>query len=515
MPTEQPLQDDDKRFRLLFQDHPQPMWVIDANERKFLEVNAAAGALYGYSPEEFRALSWTDVLVAEDTRRLTAQLRKPDRPSTTVWRHRTKAGNFIDVEMAVHEISYGGRTAYLAVLMDITGRRRLEEQLRQSQKMEAVGMLAGGVAHDFNNLLTIITGYSQLILNSLGASDPNRHSAEQIMKAGERAAALTRQLLAFSRRQVLQPQVLELNKLVTGMSAMLRRLIGEDIDLRLILPAAVGRVNADPGQMEQVLMNLVVNARDAMPAGGTLTIETANVQLDRNSAGRHVAVRPGPYVLLAVSDSGVGMDEATQAHLFEPFFTTKSQGKGTGLGLSTVFGIVKQSGGSVQVYSELGKGTSVKVYLPRIGQPAAAGPGGSSRPVARGTETILVVEDDEMVRHLVRDALERDGYKVLEAAGPLEARSTAESYRGAIHLLITDVVMPKLSGRELAGQLGRRRPQMKILYISGYADGAVVTSGVLEKGVAFLQKPFTPAALTAKVREVIEGDGGFTQRAGE
>jgi nitrogen-specific signal transduction histidine kinase/ActR/RegA family two-component response regulator len=397
--------------------------------------------------------------------------------------------------------------------MDITGRRQLEDQLRQAQKMEAVGMLAGGVAHDFNNLLTIITGYSQLILNNLRPNDPNRHSAEQIMKAGERAAALTKQLLAFSRRQVLQPRVIDLNKLVSGLTIMLQRLIGEDIDLRLVLQPELGTVSADPGQIEQVIMNLVVNARDAMPKGGVLTIETNHVPLDEHYTNRHISVKPGAYIMLAVSDNGGGMDSATQARLFEPFFTTKSAGRGTGLGLSTVFGIVKQSGGSVDVYSEVGRGTTVKVYLPRVDQPVVVEPEKKARPAVRGAETILVVEDDEMVRTLVRETLEREGYKLLEAPGPLEARSVADTFRGPIQLMITDVVMPKVSGRELATQMNKARPDMKILYMSGYTDNAVLASGILQKEVAFLQKPFTPAALSEKVREVLEN--GKTRGASE
>jgi two-component system cell cycle sensor histidine kinase/response regulator CckA len=374
-------------------------------------------------------------------------------------------------------------------------------------------MLAGGVAHDFNNLLTIINGYTQLILNTLRPDDPNRHSAEQVMKAGERAAALTNQLLAFSRRQVLQLKVLDLNRAVSSLGMMLQRLIGEDIDLRLELRAETGRVNADAGQLEQVLMNLAVNARDAMPSGGTLTIETANVDLDEGYAGRHIAVKPGPYVLLAVSDTGSGMDEATKQRLFEPFFTTKPPGKGTGLGLSTVFGIVKQSGGSLEVYSEPGRGSSVKIYFPRIDQPISVEDAGRKRQLMRGTETILLVEDDEMVRNLVHETLEREGYKVIGAADPLEAQRIAEAHRGKIQLLITDVVMPRLSGKELAKALVGRRPDMKVLYMSGYTDSAIVNSGILQKEVAFLQKPFTPSALAAKVRDVLEN--GRIRHAGE
>jgi hypothetical protein len=470
-------------------------------------VNRAASALYGYNPDEFRGMTLSDVQSGEQPLDFPGDVKSSIGSTPSAWRHRTKDGRTIEVEIAGYEIDYGGQKAELAILLDITGRRRLEDQLRQSQKMEAVGMLAGGIAHDFNNLLTIISGYSQLILVSLESKDPNRHAAEQIMKAGERAAALTRQLLAFSRRQVLQPRVLDLNKLVGSLSSMMQRLLGEDVDLRLMLPADLGRVSADPGQIEQVLMNLSVNSRDAMAKGGVLTIETANVVLDEGYASRHIGLKPGPYILLAVSDNGSGMDAATKARLFEPFFTTKGPGRGTGLGLSTVFGIVKQSGGSVDVYSEPGRGTSVKVYLPRIDQPVVVEAEAMKKEVSRGTETILLVEDDEMVRSLVRATLVREGYKVIDFADPVEASRRSEGLKGPVDLLITDVVMPKLSGRELAGKIMRRRPGMKVLYMSGYTENAVINSGILQTEVAFLQKPFTPAALTEKVREVLEENG--------
>ena len=499
MPVKRLLQGNGKKFQLSFDEHPQPMWIVDPGRRQVLEANSAAAALYGYSKKEFRGLELDS-------------LELPDQASGGI-RHRTRDGGTIDVEMATRTIQYGGQPARLEVLTDVTARSHLQEQLRQAQKMEAVGLLAGGVAHDFNNLLTIITGYSQLILNRLVGNDPNRHSAEQIMKASERAAALTSQLLAFSRRTVLQPKVLDLTKLITNMTTMLRRLIGEDIDLQLALRPDLGTVSADSGQIEQVLMNLVVNARDAMPRGGTLTIETANIELDESYSQRHLPVRPGRYTMIAVSDNGVGMNESTLQHLFEPFFTTKGSGRGTGLGLSTVFGIIKQSGGSVDVYSVPGSGTSMKVYLPRIDRPAAIEAEAPRRVVARGSETILVVEDDEMVRHLVRETLDRAGYHVLDASGSLDARRIADAYRGQIHLLITDVVMPKISGRELAVQLTDRRPDLKVLYMSGYTDSAIVNAGLLHKEVAFVQKPFTPATFTQKVREVLEG--GRTLGAGE
>ena len=487
------------------------MWIFDPDSLKILEANSAACILYGYSAEEFHGLPLERLQATEGPSAFTATIEKPDIPATS-WSHKTKSGRVIEVEIAVHETSLSGRKARLAVIMDITGRRQLEAQLRQAQKMEAVGMLAGGVAHDFNNLLTIITGYSQLILNNLKPGDPNRHSAEQIMKAGERAAALTKQLLTFSRRQALQTRVLELNKLVRALASMLQRLIGEDIELNLKLDPNLGRVNLDPGQLEQVIMNLVVNARDAMAKGGTVTIETSNVELDEQFASQYIGVKAGPYVLLSVSDSGLGMDEATKARLFEPFFTTKNPDRGTGLGLSTVFGIVKQSGGTLEVFSEPGKGTSVGVYLPRLDQPEAIETTALKAKLARGTETILIVEDDEMVRGLVHETLVRHGYHVIDAADPADAKRKADSYKGQLQLLITDVILPKTNGRELAQQLTRKHPEMKVLYMSGYTDQVILNIGIQHEDVAFLQKPFTPATLAEKVREVLESNGGNKTR---
>ncbi|MBI2061514.1 MAG: PAS domain S-box protein [Nitrospirae bacterium] len=396
--------------------------------------------------------------------------------------------------------------------IDISERRRaeqqahhLEEQLRHSQKMEALGRLAGGIAHDFNNLMTTVTGYSELLLDRLGESDPLRKYVEEIKGDGERATALTRQLLALSRRQVAEPREIELSAIVSNMENMLRRIIGEDVELHSSLRAGSGHIRADAGQVEQVVMNLVVNARDAMPQGGKLSIEARNMTLDSAYAAEHAGVRAGRYVMLAISDTGVGMTREVQSHLFEPFFTTKERGKGTGLGLSIVYGIVNQYGGHIGVYSEPGRGTTFKLFWPEVSadQPASA-PMRAGERRQTGEETILLVEDEHRVRGLAKEILERHGYRIIEASGPAEALSLAGDHSGEIHLLLTDVVMPQMNGRELAGRLAVDRPAMRILYMSGYTDDSIVQQGVLAAGTPFLQKPFTAAGLTAKVREVLD-----------
>ncbi|OLC71983.1 MAG: hypothetical protein AUH78_17050 [Gemmatimonadetes bacterium 13_1_40CM_4_69_8] len=371
--------------------------------------------------------------------------------------------------------------------------------------MEAVGRLAGGIAHDFNNLLTAILGSADLLLDTLSPDAPEREDLDEIRKAAKRAADLTRQLLAFSRQQLLAPQVLDVNALLTNLEKLLRRLIGEHIELRTALAPNVGAVQADPGQLEQVIVNLAVNARDAMPQGGQLTIETANAELDEAYAAEHFPARPGSYVLLAVTDTGTGMDAQTKSHIFEPFFTTKEKGKGTGLGLATVYGIVKQSDGYIWVYSEPGHGTSFKIYLPRVAEaPGPARPGFELSASVRGSETVFVVEDDEMVRALIRRMLETRGYTVLLAPHGDEALQLLERHPGRVDLLMTDVVMPGMSGRDLADRVAERRPGIKVLYLSGYTDDAIVRHGVLEPGIAFLQKPFSADALARKVREVLD-----------
>jgi two-component system, cell cycle sensor histidine kinase and response regulator CckA len=387
----------------------------------------------------------------------------------------------------------------------VTERRLLERQLRMAQKMEAVGRLSGGIAHDFNNLLGVIIGYIQVIRRNLVPGQPSYEYAEEIEKAGQRAVSLTRQLLAFSRQQVLEPVILNLNTLLSEMEKMLPRLIGEDIQLNLILDPAIGQVKADSGQIEQVVMNLAVNARDAMPDGGKLTIQTANAELDVAFTREHPGSVPGQYVMLAVTDTGTGMDPETQAQIFEPFFTTKGRDQGTGLGLATVYGVVKQSVGYIAVESEKGKGASFRIYLPRIEQPVATRCQSSQEPLnVRGSETILLVEDAEPLRLLAQLFLKENGYQVLTAADGAEAQQLAAQNSGPIHLLLTDVVMPGINGRVLAERLAPRDPAMKVLYMSGYTDSFIAGHGVLEEGIHLIHKPFTEEALMRKVRELLD-----------
>ena len=502
----------ENRYQTLFERNPFPMWAYDLESLRFLAVNDAAVEHYGYSREEFLSMTLRDIRPPDELGRLESDLLAvrsgsldPSSWNAAIWKHRKKDGTIFDVEIRSTTLSFGGWEARLVMAKDVSTERRLEDQLRQAQKMEAVGRLSAGVAHDFNNLLGIILGYGAILRSRL-TDETLRAKLEQIMKAGEQAAGLTRQLLTFSRKQVVQPRVLDLNLLVSDLGKMLQRVVGEDIDLKIAAGGDLGRVRADPGQIEQVLMNLVGNARDAMPRGGGLTVATGNVDLDELYASEHAAVRPGPYVLLAVSDTGTGMDAETQRHIFEPFFTTKDPGKGTGLGLATAYGIVTQSGGHIAVYSEVGRGTTFKVYLPCVDAPAERRTAGGDQKLAGGTETILVVEDDGGLRELTREVLEERGYRILSAPSGPEALALAEAHAGTIHLLLTDVVMLGMSGRELAQALAVSRPQTKVLFTSGYTDDAIVHHRVLEEGTAFIQKPFTPGSLLAKVREALEAD---------
>ena len=418
-----------------------------------------------------------------------------------------KEGTEFPIELSLTAWRNGEEKFYGAIIRDVSERQNLEARLRQSQKMEAIGQLAGGIAHDFNNLLTIINGRSQLMMSCFKPGEKARNDLELIYKTGERAASLTRQLLGFSRKQVLQPVVLDLNIVAGEMDTMLRRLIHEDIQLATILDPALKRVKADPGQIEQIIMNLAVNARDAMPDGGLLTIETANVELSEEYSHAHADVKAGHYVMLAVSDTGQGIDAAIKARVFEPFFTTKPKGKGTGLGLAMVFGIVKQSNGYIEVYSEVGKGTTFKIYLPQTQEKSISAATETQLAAAVGKEVILVVEDEEGVRELVRDLLEANGYTVLTARSGKEALCVCSTHSGKISLIVTDVVMPEMGGPELALHMKAAYPGTKILFTSGYTDHAIVRNGVLDAGVAFIQKPFTPGNLARKIREVLDKAG--------
>ena len=504
--AEEGLRDSEARYRVLFRSSPLPMWVLDRETLAFLAVNDAAIRHYGHSREEFDSLTVRDVWVAEDS----GGGQDKDAAKEGIVRHRRKDGSIILVELRTHDFAFEGRPARLMLINDVTERLRVqdelhkaEEQLRHAQKMEAVGRLAGGVAHDFNNMLSVILSYCDLILADPEGVGSRRADLLEVRAAGVRAAELTKQLLLFSRQQVLEARIIDLNKILVGMEKLLGRLLGADVELTVLSSRTAGKVLADPGQIEQVVMNLAVNARDAMPRGGKLTVQVANTELTKEYAEAHHGVTPGPYVMLAVTDTGTGMDRATQARMFEPFFTTKEKGKGTGLGLSTVFGIVQRAGGHVWVYSELGEGTTFRIYLPRANAPETK----KSRPPpavsTRGTETILLVEDDDQLRTLTQGILTRLGYRVLAASAPVEALRLSEEHRGKIHLLLTDVVMPGMSGRQLAEKIAEMRPATRALFMSGYTDEVIVHHGVLEPGVYFLQKPITPDSLARKLREVL------------
>jgi two-component system, cell cycle sensor histidine kinase and response regulator CckA len=501
------LQRSEMGFRSVVADAPYGIFKANLSG-KILMVNPALEKMLGYTSED----ELLKVNLASGIYRHSAEYQKISelflrdhkfKDAEVEWKR--KDGAFITVRCSGWPIKDESGTDMEVFAEDVTERRVLERQLRMAQKMEAVGRLSGGIAHDFNNLLGVIIGYIQVMKRNLDPGQPSYEYAEEIEKAGKRAVALTRQLLAFSRQQVLEPVILNLNTLMSEMEKMLPRLIGEDIQLNLILDPVIGQVKADPGQIEQVVMNLAVNARDAMPDGGELTIRTANAELDAVFVSEHPGSIAGRYVLLAVMDTGMGMDPETQAQIFEPFFTTKGRDRGTGLGLATVYGVVKQSNGYIVVESEKGKGALFKVYLPRIEEPVPAKiESVTAPPTARGSETILLVEDAEPLRMLARLFLNENGYHVLTAADGAEAQLVAAQTPGPIHLLLTDVVMPGINGRVLAERLAPLHPAMKVLYMSGYTDSFIAGHGVLEEGIHLLHKPFTEDALIRKIRELLD-----------
>jgi two-component system, cell cycle sensor histidine kinase and response regulator CckA len=508
--AEAALRRSEEHFRSLIENASDMIVVADTSQG-ITYVSPSVERVLGYPPAERLGRSPLELVHPEDRARMqqvfadTARAGSPPEPARVRLRH--KDGTWRTLEAVARKQAQEGLVGGIVInARDITERESLEAQLLQAQKIEAVGRLAGGIAHDFNNLVTAILGYADLSLRRLPAQDPLRRNVEEITRAAERAAALTQQLLAFSRKQVLQPRVLDLREVFDRAQGLLHRLIGEDIEVVIRAAPEVGRVRADPVQLEQVLLNLAINARDAMPQGGRLVLEAGNADLDEAYARDHLGGRPGPFVLLAVSDTGHGMDRETQEHIFEPFFTTKEMGKGTGLGLSTVYGIVKQSGGYIWVDSEPGKGTTFKVYLPRVLQDPAEMPAEAPVPAAaaRGSETVLLVEDEDSVRELVQELLEAVGYHVLTAARPADALRLADDYAGPLHLLVTDVVMPQMGGPDLAQRLKGLRPDLKVLYLSGYSPGIVADRGVLEDGAMFLQKPFSADALESKVRETLD-----------
>jgi two-component system cell cycle sensor histidine kinase/response regulator CckA len=502
----QQLSRSEEEYRALFDVHPNPVWVYDLETLRFLAVNEATVRQYGWSRQELASMTIADIRPPDDVARLMAAVRNVSAGFTRSgpWHHQKRDGTVFEVEISSHTTTFGGRAAEVVMAIDVSDRRALEQQLLQAQNMEAVGQFAGGVAHDFNNLALVIAGHADLLLERTD-DERVRQSAREIRRASDQASALTRQLLAFSRRQVLHPVEIEVGDVVDELVPMLSRLIGDNIALSTQLAPALGTVRADPAQLRQVVMNLALNARDAMPGGGRLSIETSARTLDEQLAEARLELAPGRYIVLAVSDTGRGMDEVTRERIFEPFFTTKEPGKGTGLGLSTVYGIVKQTGGSIWVYSEPGRGTTFKVYLPRHGAGHAAEVEAQAESeVAPTSGTLLLVEDHEQVRTLVHILLEKQGYTVLAAASGGEALAASAAHDGTIDLMITDLVMPGMGGKELAERLREVWPDIRVLYTSGYAQG-MVEGHELDEGDTFLPKPYDQSELAAAIAGVLGG----------
>jgi two-component system, cell cycle sensor histidine kinase and response regulator CckA len=511
----QSLIESERLYRSTFDDAPVGIVHVGL-DGSWLRVNLRLCSLLGYSREELQSWNPMVLLEAADApgeREAMCSMAEgaTDRHTIPEKRYTRKDGAHVyaRVKRSVHRDAAGRALYFITVIEDMTEWRALEAQVRQASKMDAVGQLAAGVAHDFNNLLSVVLSYCDLLIDDLADGHSMRTDLGEIRAAGLRAVDLTRQLLAFSRRQVLQPRVMDLAEIVTGMEKMLRRLIGEDVELVTRSSPGAAKVLVDPGQMEQVVMNLVVNARDALPGGGKIRIEVAEANLEEDFAANHVGVRPGPHVVLTVTDSGTGIDKATQARMFEPFFTTKAVGRGTGLGLATVFGIVRQSDGTIWVESELGKGTTFFLYFPKVtvGSVRPPAPQAAVTPVLGGSETVLLVEDEAPVRALACTILRKYGYNVLEAQGGGDAFLLCEQHEGDIDLLLTDVVMPRMNGRQLAERLAPIRPAMKVLYMSGYTDDEVLRHGINDATIAFIHKPITPEVLARKVRETLEAAG--------
>src|SRR5688572_4453051 len=489
-----------KAFALLFAQNPLPMYLFDAESLLFLEVNDAAIDLYGYSREEFRAMRLTEIHSADDVNRLLDDRSTDRRPfrRAGIWRHRRKDDSIIEVEIHSRMLEFDGRLAVLVVMHDLSEQRRLEHQLLHAQKMEAVGRLAGGIAHDFNNLLTAVLGYSDLLLANPELPPPAAADALEIRQAATSAVELTRQLLAFGRKQLIQPTALNVTAALERLDRLLQRVIGDNVRLAMRLDPDVEHVRLDPGQFEQIVVNLAVNATDAMPRGGTLTVETSTQRLDDAYASQHLSVVPGEYVMVAVSDTGEGIDANVLPHIFEPFFTTKPAGKGTGLGLATVYGIVKQNAGHIWVYSEPGHGSTFKIYLPALESTEDARTVACDLTAPGGTETILVVEDDDRLRRLAERTLNRFGYTVLAAATGFEALRLAAWHERAIDLVFTDVVLPDFTGPAVASKICDLRPEIKVLFSSGYTEGAIAHHGVLDAGVEYLPSPLRLTASPAR-----------------